>query len=102
MNIPTLIRQEEYKNVVYHAFTDKIKEIGESNHAFSFTDQELDKIFAFYFWAICIADVNDLHMLDLHEIIPSVKDGENGYDTECDLKSYFQRSIPEWMENPYR
>ena len=102
MNIPSSPTQEEYKFQIYKAFTDKIKEIGADNHVFSFTNEELDKIFAFYFWAICIADVNDLHMLDLHEVIPSVKEGKDGYDTECALKFHFQMSIPDWMENPYR
>ena len=102
MNIPSSPTQEEYKNVIYKAFTDKIKEMGADNHVFSFTNEELDKIFAFYFWAICIADVNDLLMLDLHEVIPSVKEGIDGYDTESDLKFHFLMSIPDWMENPYR
>ena len=100
--IPSEPTHEEYKNVVYHAFTTKIKELGADNHVFAFPEKELDKIFAFYFWAICVADVTDLHMLDLHEVIPSVKEGEDGYDTECDLKFHFQMSIPDWMQNPYR
>ena len=100
--IPSEPTQKEYKNVVYHAFTTKIKDMGADDHVFAFTEEELDKIFAFYFWAICVADVNDIDLLDLHKVIPSVKENEDGYDTEGYLKFHFQMSIPDWMENPYR
>lgn len=93
---------QEYKDTIFNAFKSKIEAMGADDHVFAFHEDDIKKIFAFYFWAICIADVNNLHMLDLKDIIPTVQcDGEDGYDTEQDLEFHFNQSIPDWMENPY-
>jgi hypothetical protein len=93
---------QEYEKIIYHAFKNKIEEMGASCHVFAFHEDDIKKIFAFYFWAICVADVHKLHMLNLKDVIPAVQcDGEDGYDTEQDLEFHFKQSIPDWMENPY-
>lgn len=94
--------REEYENIIFYNFKTKIEELGADNHVFAFYEDDIKKIFAFYFWAICVEDVNKLHMLSLKDIIPAVQcDGEDGYDAEFDLEFYFKQSIPDWMENPY-
>lgn len=100
-SLPSEPSHQEYENIIYHAFKTKIEEMGANDHVFAFHENDIKKIFAFYFWAICIADVNQLHMLDLKDVIPAVRDGEDGYDTEQDLEFHFKQSIPDWMENPY-
>lgn len=101
-NISCTPTAEEFKNFLYYKFKEKIEQLGCDNHVFAFKEEDIKKIFAFYFWAICVADVQHLDMLNLKDVIPVVQcDGEDGYDTQHDLEHIFIECIPEWMQNPY-
>ena len=93
---------EEFENFLYYKFKEKIEQRGCNDHVFALYEDDIKKIFTFFFWAICIADVQHLDMLSLKDVIPAVQcDGEDGYDTQHDLELMFIKCIPEWMENPY-
>lgn len=93
----------EFENFLYYRFKERIEQLGCDDHVFALLEEDIKKVFTFFFWAICKIDTHNISMLDLKEIIPAVQcDGENGYNVQEDLELIFIECIPEWMENPYK
>ena len=102
MEISCTPNYQEFENFLYHKFKGRIEQLGCDNHVFALLEEDIKKIFTFFFWAIVVIDTHSISMLDLKEIIPAVQcDGEGGIDIQEDLEHIFIECIPEWMENPY-